>query len=34
LNAPEATWPELGLRVLEPGETMSLAMRVDVIPVQ
>lgn len=32
LNAPEDEWPELGLRVLEPGETMSLTMRVDVIP--
>jgi aldose 1-epimerase len=32
LNAPEAEWPELGMRVLEPGETMRLAMRVDVIP--
>jgi aldose 1-epimerase len=34
LNEPEETWPELGLRVLEPGETMSLAMRLDVSPVQ
>ena len=32
LNAPEEQWPELGLRVLEPGETMTLTMRVDVIP--
>jgi len=32
LNAPEADWPELGLRVLEPGETMSLSMRIDVTP--
>ncbi|TFI58570.1 aldose 1-epimerase [Sphingomonas parva] len=31
LNAPETEWPELGMRVLDPGETMSLAMRVDVI---
>jgi aldose 1-epimerase len=30
LNAPEEEWPELGLRVLEPGEEMSLAMRLDV----
>jgi aldose 1-epimerase len=30
LNAPESEWPRLGLRVLEPGETMSLAMRLDV----
>jgi aldose 1-epimerase len=33
LNAPEDQWPELGLRVLGPGEEMSLAMRLDVIPV-
>ena len=32
LNAPEAEWDELGMRVLEPGEEMSLAMRIDVIP--
>ena len=32
LNAPEAEWAELGLRVLEPGEAMSLDMRLDVIP--
>jgi aldose 1-epimerase len=32
LNEPEERWPELGLRVLEPGEEMSLAMRVDVRP--
>ena len=31
LNAPEEEWAELGLRVLEPGETMSLTMRVEVI---
>jgi aldose 1-epimerase len=31
LNAPEAEWPELGMRVLEPGESMSLAMRIEVI---
>ncbi|MFL6844421.1 MAG: aldose 1-epimerase [Allosphingosinicella sp.] len=31
LNEPEAEWAELGMRVLEPGETMSLTMRVDVI---
>jgi aldose 1-epimerase len=30
LNAPEAEWAELGLRVLEPGEEMSLTMRIDV----
>jgi aldose 1-epimerase len=34
LNAPKAQWEELGLRILAPGETMSLAMRVDVAPVQ
>ena len=27
LNEPEELWPELGLRVLEPGEEMSLAVR-------
>jgi aldose 1-epimerase len=32
LNAPEAEWPELGMRVLEAGEEMSLRMRFDVIP--
>jgi aldose 1-epimerase len=32
LNAPEEDWPELGMRVLEPGEEMSLAMRLDVKP--
>ena len=32
LNAPEADWPELGMQVLEPGEEMSLTMRLDVIP--
>jgi aldose 1-epimerase len=31
LNAPEEQWPELGMRVLEPGEAMSLDMRLDVI---
>lgn len=30
LNAPEAEWPELGMRVLEPGEAMGLDMRLDV----
>ena len=30
LNAPEADWPELGMRVLAPGEEMSLDMRIDV----
>ena len=32
LNAPESEWAGLGLRVLEPGEEMSLDMRLDVIP--
>ena len=31
LNAPEEEWPELGMRVLEPGEEMILGMRLDVI---
>ncbi len=31
-NAPEEEWPELGLRVLESGEEMKLAMRIDVLP--
>jgi len=32
LNAPEKQWPELGMRVLESGEEMTLTMRLDVIP--
>jgi aldose 1-epimerase len=32
LNAPEEEWPQLGLRVLEPGQAMSLAMRIEVEP--
>ena len=32
LNAPEEEWGELGMRVLGPGEAMSLTMRLDVIP--
>lgn len=32
LNAPEETWAELGMQVLEPGESLSLTMRVDVLP--
>lgn len=32
LNAPESEWPELGMRVLEPGEEMSLGMRLEVMP--
>jgi aldose 1-epimerase len=31
LNEPEETWAELGLRVLEPGESMTLTMRVEVL---
>lgn len=31
LNAPEEEWAELGMRVLEPDETMALTMRVDVL---
>lgn len=31
LNAPEEQWPGLGMRVLEPGEMMSLELRMDVI---
>ena len=30
LNEPEADWPALGMRVLEPGETMDLAARIAV----
>lgn len=32
MNAPEAEWAGLGMRVLEPGESMSLTMRVEVLP--
>jgi aldose 1-epimerase len=32
LNAPEPEWPELGMRVLDPGEQMSLDARIDVGP--
>ena len=32
LNAPEAQWAELGMRVLQPGETMSLDLRLEIIP--
>jgi aldose 1-epimerase len=31
MNEPEEQWPELGFRVLEPGEEMSLATRWSVI---
>ena len=30
LNAPEDEWPELGMRVLDPGESMSLTMQLEV----
>ena len=33
MNAPEEQWPELGLEVLQPGQTMVLDSRFDVIPV-
>ena len=32
LNAPEEQWPDLGMRVLDPGEAMSLTMRLNVVP--
>ena len=32
LNAPEEEWPNLGMRVLAPGEEMTLEMRLDVTP--
>jgi aldose 1-epimerase len=32
LNAPEDDWPELGMKVLEPGEAMSVTIQLDVIP--
>ena len=32
LNAPESEWPELGMRVLSPGQAMSLEMRLEVVP--
>jgi aldose 1-epimerase len=31
LNSPESRWDELGLRVLAPGETMGLEMRVEIV---
>jgi aldose 1-epimerase len=34
LNAPEEEWPVLGMRVLDPGNEMSLTMRLDVTPVE
>lgn len=30
LNAPESEWDELGMRILEPGEAMSMTMRLGV----
>ena len=32
LNAPEAEWQELGMRILDPGEEMQLDMRIEVRP--
>lgn len=32
LNAPEEEWPDLGMQVLEPGEDMTLEMRIAVRP--
>jgi aldose 1-epimerase len=32
LNAPEDQWPDLGMRVLEPGEALDLDMRLEVVP--
>jgi len=32
LNAPEAQWAELGMRVLRPGETMRLDLRLEIMP--
>lgn len=32
LNAPESEWPELGMRVLDPGRAVSLDMRLEVVP--
>lgn len=34
LNEPERRWPDLGMRVLDPGEEMALTMRLDVVPKQ
>lgn len=33
LNAPEDQWPELGIRILQPGDETSLTTRLDVIAV-
>ena len=32
LNAPEAEWPQLGMRILQPGEEMRLDMRIEARP--
>ena len=32
LNEPESEWPELGMRVLQPGQEMGLDMRTEVVP--
>jgi aldose 1-epimerase len=32
LNAPEDQWAELGMRVLEPGESMKLDLRLEIAP--
>jgi aldose 1-epimerase len=32
LNAPEAQWDQLGMRIVDPGQAMNLEMRLDVIP--
>ena len=34
MNAPETQWPELGLRLLEPGEDLRLDMRIEVRSVE
>ncbi|HEY0113205.1 MAG TPA: aldose 1-epimerase [Allosphingosinicella sp.] len=34
LNEPEELWEGLGLKVLEPGETMQLSTRIEVVPLQ
>ena len=32
LNEPESEWPKLGMRVIEPGQTMTFTMRLEVRP--
>lgn len=32
LNEPESEWPELGMRVLQPGQEMGLDMTIEVVP--